>query len=195
MKSVQIAALCGCSLANGVLKKGVTTRQTCVRRHKLGYSVDTHLHKHRWGPSLLPARRFHSRTVGRLRSREKKRELVAVTLFSRRQTEITSHVCFSLSHTLRRSQAAKKKKKAEVFLKKVVGDSGSVWLVLSRIYYIFIIITVISLTTYFSTVPVENFLLQRSNSLRTVRVALRLTVANPEGCCTLYLTWAVYTLH
>lgn len=188
MKSVQIAALCGCSLANGVLKKGVTTRQTCVRRHKLGYSVDTHLHKRRWGPSLLPARRFHSRTVGRLRSREKKRELVAVTLFSRRQTEITSHVCFSLSHTLRRSQAAKKKKKAEVFLKKVVGDSGSVWLVLSRIYYIFIIITVISLTTYFSTVPVENFLLQRSNSLRTVRVALRLTVANPEGCCTLYLT-------
>lgn len=70
-------------------------------------------------------------------------------------------MCFSLSHTLRRSQAAKKKKKAEVFLKKVVGDSGSVWLVLSRIYYIFIIITVISLTTYFSTVPVENFLLQK----------------------------------
>lgn len=102
-------------------------------------------------------------------------------------------VFFSLSHSP--SLSSCKKKKAEVFLKKVVGDSGSVWLVLSRIYYIFIIITVISLTTYFSTVPVENFLLQRSNSLRTVRVALRLTVANPEGCCTLYLTWAVYTLH
>lgn len=189
MKSVQIAALCGCSLANGVLKKGVTTRQTCVRRHKLGYSVDTHLHKRRWGPSLLPARRFHSRTVGRLRSCEKKRELVAVTLFSRRQTEITSHVCFSLSHTLRRSQAAKKKKKAEVFLKKVVGDSGSVWLVLSRIYYIFIIITVISLTTYFLQFLWKIFCYRKwSNSLRTVTVALRLTVANPEGCCTLYLT-------
>lgn len=104
-------------------------------------------------------------------------------------------VFFSLSHSPSLSSRKKKKKKAEVFLKKVVGDSGSVWLVLSRIYYIFIIITVISLTTYFSTVPVENFLLQRSNSLRTVRVALRLTVANPEGCCTLYLTWAVYTLH
>lgn len=104
-------------------------------------------------------------------------------------------VFFSLSHSPSLSSRKKKKKKAEVFLKKVVGDSGSVWLVLSRIYYFFIIITVISLTTYFSTVPVENFLLQRSNSLRTVRVALRLTVANPEGCCTSYLTWAVYILH
>lgn len=66
---------------------------------------------------------------------------------------------FSLSHSP--SLSSCKKKKAEVFLKKVVGDSGSVWLVLSRIYYIFIIITVISLTTYFSTVPVENFLLQK----------------------------------
>lgn len=69
-------------------------------------------------------------------------------------------VFFSLSHSPSLS-GRKKKKKAEVFLKKVVGDSGSVWLVLSRIYYIFIIITVISLTTYFSTVPVENFLLQK----------------------------------
>lgn len=67
---------------------------------------------------------------------------------------------FSLSHSPSLS-SRKKKKKAEVFLKKVVGDSGSVWLVLSRIYYIFIIITVISLTTYFSTVPVENFLIQK----------------------------------
>lgn len=69
-------------------------------------------------------------------------------------------VFFSLSHSPSLS-SCKKKKKAEVFLKKVVGDSGSVWLVLSRIYYFFIIITVISLTTYFSTVPVENFLLQK----------------------------------
>lgn len=69
-------------------------------------------------------------------------------------------MCVFLSLTL--SVALRlQKKKAEVFLKKVVGDSGSVWLVLSRIYYFFIIITVISLTTYFSTVPVENFLLQK----------------------------------
>lgn len=71
-------------------------------------------------------------------------------------------MCVFLSLTLSVAlKLQKKKKKAEVFLKKVVGDSGSVWLVLSRIYYIFIIITVISLTTYFSTVPVENFLLQK----------------------------------
>lgn len=103
-------------------------------------------------------------------------------------------VFFSLSHSP--SLSSCKKKKAEVFLKKVVGDSGSVWLVLSRIYYIFIIITVISLTTYFLQFLWKIFCYRKwSNSLRTVTVALRLTVANPEGCCTLYLTWAVYTLH
>lgn len=105
--------------------KWVKTQQ----RTKVGFVFwHNQLHKHHTVPFCFLLR-THRKRVSCLLLREKKREPFSVTLFSRRQTEITQFLAFSLSN----SPSSLNRKKQKCF-KEGVGDSMSVWLALSSIF-------------------------------------------------------------
>lgn len=92
--------------------KWVKTQQ----RTKVGFVFwHNRLHKHHTVPFCFLLR-THRKWVSCLLLREKKRELLSVTLFSRRQTEITQAAFFFLlAFSLSNSPSSLNRKKAEVF--------------------------------------------------------------------------------